>query len=968
MAAEDPEDAARACTAQIQTRVSGKVEFRGSGFFVGRGLLLTCSHVVSDRQDANLVAVWAGKEWPCEVIVVLPDPFPKNVRLGDSMPDLALLRCGAGNHQALLLDPETPIAPHADYLFYGFSEEADDEIVGHPLRCPLDGRIDVQPDWQLLQFNTGRVLKGMSGCAILWEQSGRVVAIAKRRLRGDFKACYGVPAATVLTRLPVVETEQRVVKIEVAARESGHRLLRLPSPNTFFVGRKSELSDLVRSLHAHRITAIVGPEATGKSALAREYLLDTLPEYEEALWLEAASVARLRQSLFAVAQQLEIELREKPPVDIEEPYEWLGTAARQIYDWLESGLDPLKQRWLLVLDGIQDIRLGQALLPESRLAKVLITSRLDDLRALRVRDPVRLGPLAAGEARELVLARLGPVAEKISADAITARSDGLPAMLERSAAMAVEVGLSTGAFPDTAPDTVAFLVNMMNEPAPGSLLRLGSVLAEAPLALTVLVQPGGVSASSVHALTSVSLARLDPASDWLEIAPEVRQIVRQRLSRDELAYWQMQGRGLLLVTFSREAHQTDRPKLSPSLIPHARHLLETWVPGDLVAEDVLLRAYTAGALSVIGDHVSAEQLLDASYEQIAQAGAARFGIRAIAEYLGKLATLKIDVRGPLAAERVLDQAERQLRSYDLLEGEGPADLAEFILQECAAVRGSIRVAQGRYEEAAKLFEQALSYFVNHERGALRAAYTLQSLMDCLIRWGCVADALHLLPQVAEALQRTPIASEAQPRVWLYLGVAYMLTAGNQYPGKMLQLLNARRYLERALTIAESTLPETNEITASCCTNLAIVLRMSKDFGQGDDRKAVSYLERAISIRRKLYGPASPRLKLAYYNLGALQVEAGAFEAAEANLLAVRNMPAEPGDGIRRSALAELAKVYDHRHDEKRLHEVQRELTAADREAARLPKRPPHPGELSLERNAAFFLATQEIRRQAEESG
>ncbi len=306
-----PENAARACTAQIQTRVSGKVEFRGSGFFVGRGLLLTCSHVVSDRQDANLVAVWAGKEWPCEVIVVLPDPFPKDARLGDSMPDLALLRCGAGNHQALLLDPETPTVPDTDYLFYGFSKEADNEIVGHPLRCPLDGRIDVQPDWQLLQFNTGRVLKGMSGCAILWEQSGRAVAIAKRRLGGDFTACYGVPAATVLTRLPAVETEQRAVKIEVATRESSHRLLPLPSPNTFFVGRKSEASDLVRAARAHRVTAILGLEGIGKSALAREYLLDTLPEYEEALWLDGASVPGLRQSLFAVAQQLGIRTEGK---------------------------------------------------------------------------------------------------------------------------------------------------------------------------------------------------------------------------------------------------------------------------------------------------------------------------------------------------------------------------------------------------------------------------------------------------------------------------------------------------------------------------------------------------------------------------------------------------------------------------------------------------------------------------------
>lgn len=961
------EDSARACTAQIQTSVAGEVSFEGTGFFVGRGLLLTCAHVVSDRRDANLVAVWAGKTWPCQLAAVLPDPFPKDARLGDGMPDLALLRCGAGNREALLLDRETPVADEAHYLFYGFSEEADGEIVGHPLRCRLDGRIDVQPDWQLLQFNTGRVLKGMSGCAILWEQNGRVVAIAKRRLGGDFTACYGIPADTVLSRLRVVETEQRAIKLEVAERESRQRLVPLPSPNTFFFPRKPESSELAETLCNRKIAAVLGPEGIGKSALAREYVLDTLAEYQEALWLDAQSSALARQSLFAIAQQLDIVLKGTPPSASQEPYEWFATAAQQIYAWLESGLDPHKERWLLVLDGVQDIRLGQALLPQSKIAKVLITSRLEDMRAVQVREPVRLGPLPATDARELVSVRLGPATERVSAEAIAAQSEGMPAQLERGAAMALELGLSTDSYPDTAPDTAAYLTGVLAEPAPGSLLRLVSVLAEAPLPLTVLFQPGSdISARSVQVLTSASLALLDPASDWLEMAPEIRETVRQRLKRNELEHWQTKARDLLLTIFDREAHLSTVPRLSISLLPHTLYLLETWVAKEAVAEDVLLRAYTAGALSVTGDNVSAEQLLDASHDLVAREGAARFGIKAIANYLLRLASLKMELRGPQAAERILEDTERQLRSYEPLEGEGPGDFAEFVLQECADLRGSIRAAQGRFEESVQLFEQALTYFANHERGALCAAHTLQKLMDSLMRWGRVARALLLLPRVAEALRKTPSASEAEARAWLYLGIAYMQTAGNQYPGKMLQLMNARTYLQRALTVAENA-PSDNEVIASCCVNLAIALRRGKEFGRGDDAKAKSYLERAINNRRKRFGPASPRLQIAYYNLGMLQVETGEFDDAEANLLAVRAIPAEPGDNIRRNALAELVKVYDHRHDEGRMRQMQRELEAADREAARLPGRPPHPGESSPERNAALFLVTQEIERQASEA-
>jgi tetratricopeptide (TPR) repeat protein len=962
------EDSARACTAQIQTRVAGEVNFEGTGFFVGRGLLLTCAHVVSDRRDANLVAVWAGKTWPCQLAAVLPDPFPKDARLGDGMPDLALLRCGAGNREALLLDRETPVADEAHYLFYGFSEEADGEIVGHPLRCRLDGRIDVQPDWRLLQFSTGRVLKGMSGCAILWEQNGRVVAIAKRRLGGDFTACYGIPADTVLSRLEVVETEQRAIKLEVAERESRQRLVPLPGPNTFFFPRKPESSQLAETLRKRKIAALLGPEGIGKSALAREYVLDTLADYQEALWLDTQSMAEARQSLFAIAQRLEIALKGTPPSASREPYEWFATAAQQIYAWLENGLDPHKERWLLVLDGIQDIRLGQTLLPQSEIAKVLITSRLDDMRALQVREPVRLGPLPATDARELVSVRLGPAAERVPADAIAAQSEGMPAQLERGAAMALEVGLSTGSYPDTAPDTDVYLTGVLAEPAPGSLLRLLSVLAEAPLPFTVLFQPGSdISVRSVQVLTSASLALLDPASDWLETAKELREIVRQRLSPSELERWQTKARDLLLRAFDREAHLGALAKLSISLLPHALYLLETWVAKEAVAEDVLLRTYTARALSVTGDNVSAEQLLDASHDLVARDGAARFGIKAIAEYLLRLASLKMELRGPEAAEVILDDAERQLRSHEPLEGEGPGDFAEFVLQECTDLRGSIRAAQGRFEEAVKLFEQALTYFANHERGALRAAYTLQKLMDSLMRWGRVAHALLLLPRVAEALGKTPSASEAEARAWLYLGKAYMQTAGNEYPGKMVQLMNASRYLERALTVAENAPSENDEVIASCCVNLAIVLRRSKEFGRGDDAKAKSYLERAINIRRKRFGPASPYLKIAYYHLGMLQVETGEFDYAEANLLAVRAMPAEPGDNIRRNALAELVKVYDRRHDEGRMRQMQRELEAADRESAKLPGRLPHPGESSQERNAALFLATHEIERQVSEA-
>jgi hypothetical protein len=85
----------------------------------------------------------------------------------------------------------------------------------------------------------------------------------------------------VLSRLRVVETEQRAIKLEVAERESRKRMVPLHSPNTFFFPRKPESSVLAETLCNRKIGAVLGPEGIGKSALAREYVLDTLAEYQE---------------------------------------------------------------------------------------------------------------------------------------------------------------------------------------------------------------------------------------------------------------------------------------------------------------------------------------------------------------------------------------------------------------------------------------------------------------------------------------------------------------------------------------------------------------------------------------------------------------------------------------------------------------------------------------------------------------
>ncbi len=941
----DANELASACSVQIKARArqqgagaSGTIDtYLGSGFFVGRdGLLLTCSHVMRARGSADVIAVWAGKEWPCEVLQILPDPFPDQGKLADGMPDLALLRCQATNRDALILDPTPGLPKEAPVLLYGFSEEADQELLAHPVESTLEGRIDLPPGAYLLQFDTGRVLKGMSGGAILSRQNGRVVAVTKRRFQGDFTACYGVPAEIVLRQMPVLETAQRTLLTEIAASQSAQRMIELPAANAFFFNRRAELAALTQSLRQRRVSAVLGPDGIGKSALAREYVLNTLGDYVEVLWVDAADAVAARRSLTAVAKRLGQQLPAEP-----------AAAAQSLYQAIEQSIDTKSQPWLVVLDGLEEVELGRALLPQSSAARTLITSHRAELRGLGAVEPVSLAPLSAEQTRDLVAARLGAAAEGAPLEAIVAQSGGVPGLAERAAAAALEGRRSTGQYAAT--DAGEPLSKALADPTTGVLLRLTSVLAPAPLPIAAVLAIEGITAAGIKALTALSLAALDPAHGWITIAADAYAAVLAQLA--DVAHWQTRARAMLLAAFDREMSTAAPSGLVVPLTPHGLHLLQTWPGGGIEREDVLLRAYTARGLMIAGDMVSAEPLLEAWHAEVAQWGAARFGVKATAEFLVGLATLKLQLRGPAEAETVLDEAERGIRSYEVQEGEGPADLVEFILQECTALRGSIRVAQRRFDEAAALLLQALTYFAHHPRGSVRAALTLRELMACWMRWGRVAQALQVLPQVEEALRATPIAAEAGTLCELYLGIAFMQTAGTMQPGKMIQMMNARAHLERALDLAAHALPPVHEDIASCCTNLAIVLRGK------DDARAKALLERAVDIRRRLFGPASPQLGTTYLQLGQLLASEGPAEGAEGNLLAaLRSLP-PAGDSRRREALQGLQKLYGARGDKRRAGEMQRALQAWDLEAAKLPQRAPHPGETAAERNAAFIAAT-----------
>ncbi len=943
----DVEALVRACTVRVMLQsAGGGAQLAGTGFFVDRGLVLTCSHVIGGRKDTDLLTVhWSGKDWPCQVAAELPAPFPVGAKLAAGLPDLALLSCGATNRDVLLLGSDRSYEAGASFFFFGFSEEADGEVVGHPLSCPLDGELEVDPDWRLLKFDTGRLLKGHSGCAVIEERSGEVAAVAKRRITGAPSACYGVPASTVLQKLPALAAPQRAFRQSVEQQENARRTLPLPLAEPFFYPRPEPMQALATVLQGSPIAAVLGAEGVGKTALVREYVLVSLTRYPEVLWLDASTREAARQGLAAATQRLSL-----PPAASN-----LSETGRAIF----ATLDRVAPGWLLVLDGLAEIALGQELLLAAAPAtRMIVTSRLAELAALGARDPVRLDPLDAAAAAALVAARLGGPAPSALTNSVVQAAEGRPGALEQGAAALLDARAKTGAWPGEAPEFAARIDAALAVRPAGSLLRFLAVLADAPLPLGALAnRPDDRTPwQAAEALTTTSLGWTDPLGEAITLEARTRDAVLRRMSDAERRDFRGRARADISNTLRIESSGVIAHKFTAALLPHALHLLSAPTSDPPFTPDFVLRTQAAGGLMERGDYVSAEALLAAMLDEVSPSQPPQHGLLATANMLATLAKLRIDMGRPDAAVAVLDILDQILRSYPAVGPGEPADLAQFIMMESSVLRGRSLAAGGKHAQALELFLPALNYFAHHARGSVRVADTLESTLASLMASRNVATATMLLPRLLEALKGTPSALEAEARVRLFLGIGYIETAGNNPISQMVQLGNAERELCRALNLAETALPDPSDVVASCCVNLGLLANRAEDYGRTPDpQAAIGYLKRAIDIRTRLYGGGTPRLASAFYHLGVAQRRSGAAADAEASLRRV--LAGQPSDGLAMDALKELIALYTASGNAERQAEAEKRLAALRAANPPGPRRQPIPGETAAARNAAFMAAT-----------
>ena len=192
-----------------------------------------------------------------------------------------------------------------------------------------------------------------------------------------------------------------------------------------FKGRANALNVLESALDARGeavvTQAVYGLGGIGKSELALQYANAHRADYRLTWWITAVDPGQIEAGMASLAGRL------CPPIPL------TGTttdAAEWAIGWLQA-----HDRWLLILDNVEDPAHIEPLLGQLSSGHVIVTTRIDADWS-RIVDPVRLDILDSDAAVELLAARTGRrTPEDLAALAQVAKELGyLPLALDQAAA------------------------------------------------------------------------------------------------------------------------------------------------------------------------------------------------------------------------------------------------------------------------------------------------------------------------------------------------------------------------------------------------------------------------------------------------------------------------------------------------------------------------------------------------------
>ena len=218
------------------------------------------------------------------------------------------------------------------------------------------------------------------------------------------------------------------------------RVDNLPRPPTpVFEGRDTALTVLGSALAAAASVpvtqAVCGLGGVGKSELALQHAHAHRDDYQLIWWITAADSRQVEAGLADLAGRL------GPPVG---PAGSTQEAAAWAVGWLQG-----HDRWLLILDNVDDPEDVAGLLGQLRGGHIVLTTRRDADWRLGA-APIRLDVLDPESAAQVIAARTGHSSDKDLADAamVAAELGFLPLALEQAAACMIQARIRPGQYLD----------------------------------------------------------------------------------------------------------------------------------------------------------------------------------------------------------------------------------------------------------------------------------------------------------------------------------------------------------------------------------------------------------------------------------------------------------------------------------------------------------------------------------------
>ncbi len=667
--------------------------------------------------------------------------------------------------------------------------------------------------------------------------------------------------------------------------------------NPFFTDREEILSKLEQCFTAEqpssqtRVQVLSGMTGIGKTLLATEYAARHQNEYHSVLWLNATSRDLLHANLLSLANQLGIPVTKEM-----DEQQHVATIQR----WLRD-----HDRWLLVLDDLDDFSLLDALIPPQSDGHILIITHSQATGSLT--DALSIEPLNDNEAALLLLRRAKRIPpqgahdhatqdEYLTALAIAQEVEGYPLALDQAGAYIEETQRSLGSYlalyrehkarflgirgrvvndhpypvtttllltfekiaqinPD-ALELLRFFAFLYPDALPDeTLLHGASALSNGPLR-TLVSDPFALDAA-IATLRRFSLVRRLADTTTLKMQRIVQAIIQQDVSKKLQRQLANQAVRLINAVFPTVRFATWQE--CERYLPQAQHC------SKLIRDFQLTLKEGSQLLERLGSYCSQRGCYTEANHYLSQALHLQEQLRRgdpldTAQILNSLGLLYQRLARYQEAEAL---HQRALALRERLLGPEHPKTAES-LHNLALLYGD----QGEYRQAEQLYQRALS-IEERTKGSNDpdVGRTLNNLALMYYHQEFYTQAQAAYQRALNIYERH-LPVNHPDIIYPLDGLGALAEVEQNY-----QL--AEQYYQRAYTICEQALGDQHPETAHCLNKLADVAE-----AQGNDQLAETLYQRALAIGEQALGPEHPDVALFLNNLGFLASKQKQYQLAK----------------------------------------------------------------------------------------